>query len=114
MSQSKAETEFIKTVREYLEYRGCVTTRVNAGLTILGSEREGNRRVMRGAEKGTSDIIGCYKGRYFAIEAKVGKNKPTPAQETFLQAVREAGGIAFVAWSLDDIDKEMDWEAYRV
>ncbi len=108
----KAETEFIKQVREYLQLRGCVTTRVNSGLTVLGDGSE-NRRVVRGAAAGTADIIGCYKGRYFAIEAKVGRNRPTSAQKEFLDSVQAAGGIAFVAWSLDDVDAGMGWERYR-
>ncbi len=111
MTTSKAETEFIRQVRDYLHLRGALTVRVNAGLTVLG---EGDsRRVIRGAEKGTSDILGCYKGRFFAIETKVGKNKPTPEQEAFLASVRENGGIAFPAWSLDDVDAGFGWEAYR-
>lgn len=109
----KPETEFIKQVRDYLALRGCVTTRVNAGLTVTGSCEDGNRRVIRGAKAGTADIIGCYNGRYFAIEAKVGKNKPSAAQAAFLETVRQAGGIAFAAWSLDDVDTGMGWTAYR-
>ena len=109
----KPETEFVRQIRDYLHLRGAVTTRVNSGLKILQNEDGSNRRVMRGAEAGTADIIGCYRGRYFAIEAKVGKNKATDKQNEFIQQVQEAGGIAFVAWTLDDIDKNFDWEIYR-
>lgn len=111
MSKSKAETEFVRQVRRYLSMRGILTVRVNSGVTVLG---EGDsRRVFRGAEKGTSDILGCYAGRFFAIEAKVGKNKPTPEQERFMDDVRQAGGIAFAAWSLDDVDAGLDLAVYR-
>ncbi len=110
---AKPETEFVKQIRDYLHIRGAITTRVNSGLKVLQNDDGSNRRVMRGAEAGTADIIGCYKGRYFAIEAKVGRNKPTVEQERFLADVREAGGIAFAAWTLDDIDNNFDWEAYR-
>ena len=111
MAKSKPETDWIKLIREYLERRGAVTTRVNSGLQVVGEGE--SRRVFRGADKGTADIIGCYRGRYFAIEAKVGKNKPTPDQELFLESVREAGGIAFAAWTFDDVDENMGWERYR-
>jgi hypothetical protein len=46
-------------------------------------------------EKGT--------GRFIAIEVKHGKNKPTPAQEEFLREVKSRGGVALVAYSLNDV-----------
>ena len=111
MTASKQETLFIRQVRDYLAMRGAMSVRINSGMTVMG---EGDsRRVFRGAEKGTSDILGCYKGRFFAIETKVGKNQPTPEQKAFMESVRENGGIAFVAWSLDDVDAGFGWEAYR-
>ena len=58
---------------------------------------------MRGADAGTSDIIACYRGRYLAIECKIGRNKPTAKQIDFLDSVREAGGIALVSWDIDSV-----------
>ena len=29
---------------------------------------------------GVPDIVGCYKGQFFGIECKAGKNKPTALQ----------------------------------
>jgi hypothetical protein len=45
---------------------------------------------------GAPDIIGCYRGRFFGIECKAGKNKPTALQEINLAAIDDAGGIAIV------------------
>tara|TARA_R110000782_G_scaffold12839_1_gene38061 strand:- start:164 stop:439 length:276 start_codon:yes stop_codon:yes gene_type:complete len=45
---------------------------------------------------GVPDIIGCHKGKFFGIECKAGKNKPTPLQEKNLQDISSAGGIALV------------------
>jgi Holliday junction resolvase len=45
---------------------------------------------------GVPDIIGCYKGRMFAIECKAGNNKPTALQMKNLNAVAAAGGFAEV------------------
>lgn len=53
--------------------------------------------------KGVSDILGCYKGRFLAIEVKRPSGKLSPDQELFLNHVRENGGIALVARSIDDI-----------
>ena len=45
---------------------------------------------------GIPDIVGCYRGCFFAIECKAGANKPTALQERELQRIRKAGGFAFV------------------
>lgn len=45
---------------------------------------------------GVPDIVGCYKGHFFAFECKAGKNKPTALQEMNLSKIREAGGAALV------------------
>lgn len=41
---------------------------------------------------GVPDIVGCYKGRMFAIECKAGDNKPTALQMKNLAAISGAGG----------------------
>jgi len=45
---------------------------------------------------GVPDIIGCYKGRFFGIECKAGKNKPTVLQEKNLKEIADCGGISLV------------------
>jgi len=52
--------------------------------------------------RGVSDIIGCYQGRFFALEIKLPGRKPTPDQERLLRDVERAGGIAILAYSLED------------
>ena len=47
-------------------------------------------------KSGVPDIVGCYKGRFFGIEVKAGKNKPTELQKHQLKLIAEAGGIAKV------------------
>ena len=41
---------------------------------------------------GVPDIVGCYKGRMFAIECKAGDNKPTALQMKNLALISGAGG----------------------
>ena len=55
--------------------------------------------------KGRADILGCIKptGRFLAIEVKVKGNVPSPEQVQFLDDVARAGGIAFLAYSLNDV-----------
>jgi Holliday junction resolvase len=45
---------------------------------------------------GIPDIIGCYKGHFFGIECKAGKNAPTFLQFKSLQDIRKAGGLSLI------------------
>jgi Holliday junction resolvase len=47
-------------------------------------------------QSGVPDIVGCYKGFFFGIECKAGKNKPTPLQDKNLKQIRAAGGLDLV------------------
>lgn len=55
--------------------------------------------------KGISDLIGCYHGRFYALEFKVGNNQPTPYQKIFMLKVKRAGGKAYVVRSLADVKR---------
>jgi hypothetical protein len=48
------------------------------------------------ANNGTPDILACLHGRFIAIEAKAGKNKPTDLQTLNLKRIDDAGGLALV------------------
>jgi hypothetical protein len=52
--------------------------------------------LFRSGASGVPDIVGCYEGRFFGIECKAGKNKPTPLQLKNLLLIQSAGGIAAV------------------
>lgn len=53
--------------------------------------------------KGVSDVIICYKGKYVAIELKNGDGQPTKLQTDFISEIEAAGGIGGVAWTLQDV-----------
>ena len=52
---------------------------------------------------GIPDIIVCHKGRFIALEAKVGKNTPTKLQAATIDQIRKAGGTAAVVYSVMDV-----------
>jgi Holliday junction resolvase len=53
---------------------------------------------------GIPDIIGCTPtGQFFAIEVKVGKNKASKLQEWNIQEIKKRGGLATVAYSLEEV-----------
>ncbi len=56
---------------------------------------------------GIPDLILCVEERLYAIELKVGRNKPTPIQEFVIKRIQAAGGRAAVCWSLDEVKQFM-------
>ena len=65
--------------------------------------------------KGVSDILGLLPdGRFLAIEVKYGSNKPTLEQFFFLGKVNDKGGLAFTAWSVEDVKENLSSGGYRL
>ena len=59
---------------------------------------------------GTPDIIACSpQGQFIGIEVKRPGKEPTPVQLRVIAEIREAGGIAFVATSVEDVRKELEF-----
>lgn len=63
--------------------------------------------------KGTSDILGIYRNKFLAIEVKSEKGRTSPFQDLFLHDVKEHGGIAFVAKSVEDVEYQLKLEDER-
>tara|TARA_B100002019_G_scaffold291545_1_gene312023 strand:+ start:37 stop:372 length:336 start_codon:yes stop_codon:yes gene_type:complete len=57
---------------------------------------------------GVPDIVGCYNGRFFGIECKAGKNKPTPLQQRNLDDIAMSRGAALVVNEENMLDVK-DW-----
>ena len=86
------ESEITATIREMLE-------RLNARtIKICGGPYQ---------ENGIADLLVCLDGKFIAIEVKRPGCKPTPLQIKFLDEIRRAGGIAFIASSLEDVVREL-------
>lgn len=52
---------------------------------------------------GIPDIIGCYDGKFFAIELKQKGKYPTRLQENVLENINRSGGYTCVAISLEEV-----------
>ena len=65
--------------------------RSKKGIAIQGSINRG-----LGVKPGVSDLIFLHASKFFALELKVGGNRPTEAQLAFIDRVNAAGG--FAAW----------------
>ena len=56
------------------------------------------------AKKGVSDVLGCFKGRLFAIEIKIGSDKLSDEQKGFMRNIEHAGGVAMAISTLEDFE----------
>ncbi len=97
------ETQLVRQILDYLALRKIFAFRVNT--MGVPTWRNGKIDGFRPAPTtGVSDILGVMpNGRFLAIEAKVGSNKPSPNQEQFLANVRKSKGIALVVYDLDGV-----------
>ena len=86
------ETDITRNIQKLLREHGALPVKFFGGLY---------------AKKGISDLLVCFQGRYVAIEVKRPGGKVSPEQAQFLQAVRQHGGLAFVAYSPDDVVREL-------
>jgi hypothetical protein len=57
----------------------------------------------------TVDCIGCYRGRFFAIETKKKGGKPTPRQDFVLGNISLAGGKTFAISGPEGVEALRAW-----
>lgn len=110
-----SEAEIQDSILEYLAMRRHFCWRQGASPVPIrkGKELVGLRPAAR---KGVADILGCTtrqittntariyaRGTFFAIEVKSRTGSPSKDQREFLEGVKNAGGIGFIARSLDDV-----------
>lgn len=91
--------DLVREIRLFLSEVGALS--INVDTPGLVYDRMGNP--MKIGTKGVLDIAACLKGRFVAVDAKTGKDRLKPAQAKFAKAVERSGGIAFAAWSVDDV-----------
>lgn len=97
------EKDIQRGILDYLSLIGGWPVRINSG--AMAGEYQGKRRFMRmNSQPGCPDILCCLGGRFVGIEVKREGGKPTEAQLLALDAVRKAGGLAFVARSVREVE----------
>jgi len=90
------QVERTSNTGRYLDHSKIVTD-------ITGIKRRiGNGKWIRGSgQKGTSDISATIRGRSVKIEVKM-KDKQSPDQQAYQQAVERAGGLYWLVRSFDE------------
>jgi len=56
---------------------------------------------------GVPDLIACINGHFVGIEVKRPKGIVSELQKMNISMIEKAGGEAFVAYSVDDVKKEL-------
>ena len=79
------EKQFENKIKRYLKYNGCYCVKYH-----------GNRF----STSGTPDILACVPpdGRFLGIEVKAQNGKPSELQLVKAEAIRKAGGFAYVVY----------------
>lgn len=52
---------------------------------------------------GIPDVIACISGRFYGFEVKTESGKPTGLQVATIRKIKEAGGIALIVRSVDEV-----------
>lgn len=103
---SAPHTDLVNQIRAYLSTIGAMSVPVDTpGLLYT---RQGTPAKF--GTKGALDIAATVKGRAVWIDAKIGRDRLKPAQINFANAQAKAGGIAFAAWSVDDVADRLKLE----
>ena len=96
---STAHTDLVNEIRLYVSEIGGFSTPVDTPGLLYS--RDGTPVLV--GKKGALDLSCTIKGRSVWIDAKIGKDRLKGKQPQFVAAVERAGGIAFAAWSVDDV-----------
>lgn len=102
------ENDVVSSIMDYLIARRIFAFRINN--TPIYDPRGGGQFRRKGKYEmyGVADILGMFDGRMMAIEVKRPGGKPSDYQIEFLTKVRQYGGIAFVAYSIEDVIKNLN------
>jgi len=99
-----AESDLNRAILSYLQAVGVFAWRCNSGAL-----KNADGVWVKYGRKGMADILGILPGgKFLAIEAKVGRAKPTKEQHHFLGEIRRSGGVAILAHTLDDVLRELE------
>jgi len=102
---SPLEKDVLKAVWAYLSHHPKVAwcSRINSGGTYFDNNKGGQQFMRFNYKRGMSDLIGQMKdGRFLACECKREGANLEDHQREFLNEVRAANGVAFVARNVQD------------
>lgn len=104
-SWTPTEAEVERAVREFLELRGWVVYKTDAGEAARASRRRGVRGSLT---PGAPDLIALKGGRGFAIEVKRPGGRLRPSQRMEHARLEAAGVPVVVAYGLEDVARFLE------
>lgn len=93
MRKKQEETKLQRAIQAYLKSLGAYCFKVHGSVCMRA---------------GIPDIIACHCGYFIGIEVKDGDNTPSPLQEAHGRQIQRAKGIFIVAYSIEDVRKELE------
>jgi Holliday junction resolvase len=87
------EKKIERQIKSYLDRRGVWYLKVHGGAF---------------QPAGVPDILCCVNGRFVAIEVKRPGGIISPLQKFNIEHIHTSGGHAFVAYSVEDVKRELD------
>ena len=99
--EAAALLEVLKALRAHPAVAWC--ERMNSGAALVQG------RFIRFGFKGCPDVLGQLRdGRLLGVEVKAQAGRLRPEQRLFLERIRCAGGVAFVARDCRDVQREFE------
>ncbi len=100
-------------LRACLDY--LALAKIRAWRNNTGALPDATGRPVRFGLAGSSDILGVLPGgRFLAVECKAPGGRTTDLQDQFLDSVTQAGGLALVVRSMDDLRRGLREAGYEV
>lgn len=76
----------------------CTFYRNNVGLATT----DRGTKIKFGLFPGSADLIGCFRGRFIAVEIKTPDGRQSPDQKLWQGQIESKGGLYFIVRSEDD------------
>lgn len=106
--------ETTSAILAYLTLQGFAVWRQNT--SGIYDQKTGRYRFNPQGRRGVPDIIGFRKrdGVFIGVEVKAGRDQLRPEQKQFLDELKAAGGLAFVAHSFAQFQQSFEGRGLRV
>lgn len=95
-------------ILRYLRGRGIWAHKTKSANIVRGKKK--GEALLVPTEVGVPDILACYEGAFLALEVKAAVNgKPVSGEQVAqLNWVMDAGGVAHVVWSIEQVESILD------
>lgn len=86
----------------------CFSVNNNLTTETVDARRQMAMLKSLGVVKGVLDLLFYYKGRLYAFDIKVGKDRLKPEQIEFIQAIKEQGGYGCEIRSFEEFKEKIE------